>query len=102
MFKLEGLINSWDCCFQFLDRSLPIFSKECVIIKPKEQRLIRVTAPFIDEISSLAIIKILDMSTYSTMLIKLKFMHNTVMLDIVIKGTEPIICKPEEMIGIVD
>ena len=60
------------------------------------------TAPFIDEISGLVIIKILDVSTYSTMLMKLKFIHNTEMLDIVNKGTETIIFKPEEMIGIVD
>ena len=29
-------------------------------------------------------------------------MHNAVILDIVNHGTEPIIFKPEEMIGIVD
>ena len=57
VFKLEGVINSWDCCFKFLNRSLPIIPNECVIIKPKEQKLIRVTAPFIDEISGLAIIR---------------------------------------------
>ena len=102
VFKLEGVINSWDCCFKFLNRSLPIFPKECVIIKPKEQKIIRVTAPFIDEISGLAIIKILDASTYSTTLIKLKFTCNTSMLDIVNNGAETIIFKPEEMIGIVD
>ena len=51
VFKLEGVINSWDCCFKFLNRSLPIFPKGNVIIRPKEQKLIRVTAPFIDEIS---------------------------------------------------
>ena len=73
VFELEGVINSWDCCFKFLNGSLPIFSKECVIIKPKEQKLIRVKAPFIDEISHLVIIKILDVSTYSTIVIKLKF-----------------------------
>ena len=28
VFKLEGVINSWDCCFNFLNRSLPIFPKE--------------------------------------------------------------------------
>ena len=49
--------------FQFLNRSLPIFPKECVVLKPKEQKLIKVKAPFIDEISGLAIIKILDGST---------------------------------------
>ena len=63
VFKLEGVINSRDCCFKFLNRSLPIFPKECVILKPKEQKLIKVTAPFIDKISGLVIIKILDGST---------------------------------------
>ena len=53
VFKLEGVINSQDCCFNFLNRSLPIFPKECVVLKPKEQKLIKVKAPFIGEISSL-------------------------------------------------
>ena len=60
------------------------------------------TAPFPDEISGLAMIKILDGSTYSTILIKLKFTCNTTIIDIVNNGTENIIFKPEEMIGIVD
>ena len=66
-------------------------------MKPKEQKLIKVTGPFIDEISVLAIIKILHGSTYSTMLIKLKLKS-----DIINIGTETIIFKPDEMIGIVD
>ena len=102
VFKLEGVINSWDCCFKFLNRSLPIFPKECIVLKPKEQKLIKVKAPFIDEISGLAIVKILDGSTYSTMLTKLKFTQNAAITDIVNNGTETIIFKPEEMIGIVD
>ena len=73
-----------------------------MVLKYKEQKLIKVTAPFIYEISDLAIIKILDGSTYSTMLIKLKFTCNAVILDIVKNGTETIIFKPEEMIGIVE
>ena len=64
--------------------------------------MIKVKAPFIDEISGLAIIKILDGSTYSTMLIKLKFTPNTAILDIINNSTETIIFKPEGMIGIVD
>ena len=71
-------------------------------MKTKEQKLIKVEAPFIDEISDLAIIKILDGSTYSTMLIKLKFTHKAEILDMVYNGTETIIFKPKEMIGIVD
>ena len=102
VFKLEGVINSQDCCFTFLNRSLPIIPKECIVLKTKAQKLIKVKAPFIDEISGLAIFKILDESTYSTMLIKLKFTHNAVILDIVNNSAETIIFKPEEMLGIVD
>ena len=82
VFELEGVINSQDCSFKFLN----IFPIEYVTLKPKEQKLIKVKAPFIDEISGLAIIKILDGSNYSTMLIK--FTCNAAILDIVNNGTE--------------
>ena len=67
VFKLEGVINSRDCCFKFLNRSVPIFPEKEVILKPNEQKLIKAKAPFIDEISGMAIIKILDGGTYSTL-----------------------------------
>ena len=60
VFKLEGVINSRDCCFKFLNRLVPIFPEKEVILKPNKQRLIKVKVPFIDEISGMAIIKILD------------------------------------------
>ena len=85
VFKFEGLINSRDCCFKFLNRSVPIFPEKEVILKPNKQKLIKVKAPFVDEISGMAIIKILDGCSYSTLLIKLKFMHNKAILDIVNK-----------------
>ena len=50
MFELEGVINLRDCCFKFLNRSLPIFPVDCMILKPKEQKLIKVKVPFIYEI----------------------------------------------------
>ena len=50
----------------------------------------------------MAIIKILDGGTYSTLLIKLKFTCNKAILDVVNKGKETMILKPEEMIGIID
>ena len=72
------------------------------MVKPKEQKLIKVKAPFIDEISGLAIIKILDGNTYSVMLLKLKFMHNPATFNIANNGPDTIIFKPEEMLGIFD
>ena len=102
VFKLEGVINSRDCCFKFLNRFVPIFPEKEVILKPNEQKLIKVKAPFVDEISGMAIIKILDGGTYSTLLIKLKFTCNKAILDIVNKGKDTMIFKPEEMIEIID
>ena len=64
--------------------------------------MIKVKAPFIDEISGLAIVKIPHGGTHSTLLIKLKFTHNVAVLDIVYNGTETMIFRPEEMLGIVD
>ena len=73
-----------------------------MILKPNEQKLVKVKTPFVDEISGLAIIKILDGGTYSTLLIKLKFTHNRAILDIMNKGKDTMILRPEEMIGIID
>ena len=80
--------------------SLPICLKEHIVLKSKEQKLIKVKAPFKDEISGIAIIKILDGNTYSTRQLKLKFMHNAATLDIANNGSDTIIFKPDEMLGI--
>ena len=45
VFKLEGVINLRDCCFKFLNRSVPIFLEKEEILKPNEQKLIKVRAP---------------------------------------------------------
>ena len=102
MFELEGIINSRDSCFKFLNRSVPIYPENELLLKPNEQKLVKVKAPFADEISGKAIIKILDGSTYSTLLIKLKVIHNKAVLGLVNKGKDIMIFKPGEMIGIID
>ena len=81
---------------------MPIYPEKEIILKPNEQKLVKVKAPFVDKISGMTIIKILDGGTYSTLLIKLKFMCNKAVLDIVNKGKGTMIFKPEEMIGIID
>ena len=62
----------------------------------------KVRAPFVDEISGLAIIKIIDGKSNRTLLIRLKFMHNKAVLDIKNAGKDTMILNPKEMIGIVD
>ena len=102
IFELEGVINSWECCFSFLNRSIALFPKEKIILKPKEQKLVRIEAQFIDEISALAIVKILDKLTQSTMMLKLQLAQNLVMLDITNISSEILILNPKEVIGILD
>ena len=44
----------------------------------------------------------LDGGTHGTLLLKLKFIQNKAILDITNKGTDTMIFKQEEMIGIID
>ena len=66
------------------------------------KKLVKVRAPFVDDISGLAIIKIIDGRTNSTLLIKLKFTCKRAVLDIRNAGKDTMILNPKEMIGIVD
>ena len=85
-----------------MNRSVVIYPEKEIILKPDEQKLVKVRAPFIDEISGVAIIKIIDGGTYSTLLIKLKFTHNKAVLDIKNAGKDTMILRPKEMIEIID
>ena len=102
VFELEGVINSRDCRFEFLNRSAPIYPEKEIILKPDEEKIVKVRAPFIDEILGLAIIKIIEGGTNSTLLIKLKFTCSKAVLDIRNVGKDTMILKLKEMIGIVD
>ena len=102
VFELEGVINSRDCRLEFLNGSVPIYPEKELILKPDEQKLLKVRAPFVDKISGLAIIKIIDRRTNSSLLIKLKFTCNKAVLDIKNMGKDTMIFNPKEMIGIVD
>ena len=74
VFELEGVIGMWDSSFKFLNRSLPLFSKEQVVVKPKEQRFIKIEAAFVDEMTGLAIVKMLD--NKEQCMVVLKFIRN--------------------------
>ena len=38
VFELEGVINSRDCRFEFLNRPVPIYPEKELILKPDEQK----------------------------------------------------------------
>ena len=73
IFKLEGIIDSRESCFSFLSRSIPFFPVMTVEVVPTSQKMVIVEAPFIEELSGMAMVKILDMKEQTTNMIKLKF-----------------------------
>ena len=58
IFELEGVINLQDSCFSFLSRSIPFFPVLTIEIMPTSQKMVIIEAPFIEELSGMAMIKI--------------------------------------------
>ena len=56
IFELEGVIDSHDSCCSFLNRSIHFFPKEKVEVNQKEHKLVIIEAPFVEEISGMAIV----------------------------------------------
>ena len=102
IFELEGVIDSHDSCFSFLNRSIPLFLKEKTEIKSEEQKLVMVEEPFVEGIPGMAIVKVLDMQGQATNMIKLKFIRNRATLKITNNTHETMTFDPTEMVGILD
>ena len=82
ILELESVIDSHESCFRFLSRSIPIFPREQVVVKPGEKKLIPIETPFVEEILGMAIVKIIDEGQKTLMMLKLKFIRNKATLDI--------------------
>ena len=102
LFELEGVIDSRDSYVNFLNRLIPFFPKEKISVKPKEQRIIILEAPFVEEISGMAITKMLDAKEQRTLTMKLKFIRNRAMFKVTNSTYETVTFDPTEMLGIVD
>ena len=102
VFELEGVIDTRDSSFKFLNRSLPFYSIDQVVVKPKERKFIKIEAPFVDEISGLVIVKMLDSKEQCMVVLKLKFVRNCASLDITNNTQETVIFEPKQMLGILD
>ena len=102
LFELEGVINLWDSCVKFLNRSIPSFPKEKVTVKPKEQKVLTLEAPFIEEISGMAITKMLDTKEQKTLTMKLKCVRNRAIFKVTNSTHKAVTFHPKEILGIID
>ena len=102
LFELEGIINSRDSCVKFLNRSIPFFPKEKVTVKPKEQKMQTLETPIMEEISGMAITKMLDVKEQKTLTMKLKFIRNRAIFKVMNRTHEAVTFDPNEILGIID
>ena len=102
VFELEGVIDMWNSLFKFLNRPIPCLSKEQVVLKPKERIFIKIEVLLLDEISGLAIVKMLYSEEQCTVVLKLKFVRNGASLDVTNNTQETVIFEPKQMLGILD
>ena len=102
VFELEGVIDSWNSCFSFLNRSTPFFPKEKVEVKPKKKKLVILEAPFGEEITGMAITKLLDTKEQMTLTMKIKFIRNRTTLKVKNDMHETVTFNLSQMLDIID
>ena len=102
IFELEGVIDLRESCFSFLSRSIPFFPVTTMEIAPASQKMVMVDTPFVEELSGMAMVKILDMKRQTINMIKLKFIQNRVVLKIKNKTHKTVTFGKTNMMGVVD
>ena len=100
--ELEGVIDSHNSCFSFLNRSIPFFPKTKTEIPPKAQKIMIVEAPFVEELLRMAIMKVVDMTLHTTNMMKLKFVRSKAILKITNNTNDVVTFDRQDMIGILD
>ena len=102
IFEVEGVIDSQESCFSSVSRSIPFFPVMTIEIAPTSQKMVIIEALFIKELSSMAMVKILDMKDKTINMIKLKFIQNKAVLKITNKSHKTVTFNRTEMMGILD
>ena len=102
LFELEGVIDSQNSCFSFLNWSIPFFPKENVEVKPKEQKPVALETPFEEEITGMAITKLLDTKEQRTLTMKIKFIRNRETFKVKNDTHKTVTFNPTQMLGVID
>ena len=102
LFELEGVIDSWNSCLSFLNRSIPFFPKEKVKVKSKEQKFMVLEAPFEEEITGMVITKLLDTKEQIILTMKIKFFRNRTTFKVTNDTHKTVTFDATQMLGIID
>ena len=100
MHEVEGEHSARHSEFRFLNRAIPIFPKEIFTWKPGGKRYVKVIAPFVQLLSGVAIVKIVQGA--KTITLQCRFRDNLGILNIVNATSHPMVFCRNNSIGIVD
>ena len=100
MHEVEGEHGARHSEFRFLNRAIPIFPQETFTLKPGCKRYVKIAAPFPEQLSGVAIVKIVQGAKTITLQLTLK--KNLGILDMVNATNKPMVFCRNNSIGIVD
>ena len=100
MHEVEGEHSARHSEFRFLNRTIPIFPQESFTLKPGCKRYVKIVAPFPEQLSGVAIVKIVQGA--KTITLQCTLQKNLGILDIVNATHKPMVFCRNNSIGIVD
>ena len=100
MHEVEGEHSARHSEFRFMNRAIPIFPQETFVLKPGCKRFVKIVTPFPQELSGVAIVKIVQGS--KTITLQCTLQRNLGVLDMVNTSSEPMKFTSNNAIGIVD
>ena len=87
---------------KILEQVSSLLSKRNVTVLPRQQMVLTLESPFIEEISGMAITKMLDIKEQKTLTMKLKIIRNRVIFSVTNSTHEAVVFHLREILGIID
>ena len=100
MVETEGLLNTRTGEFDFIGRSIPIFSQNDLDVRPGEKAYVKIKAPFCDKLSGMICAKFFSRNVVNTLRIKIQ--DNQGIVQFVNHQDEIVHLRKEKAVGILD
>ena len=100
MVETEGLLNTRTGEFDFIGRSIPIFSQNDLDVRPGEKAYAKIKAPFCDKLSGMICAKFFSRNVVNTLRIKIQ--DNQGIVQFVNHQDEIVHLREEKAVGILD
>ena len=100
MVETEGLLNTRTGEFDFIGRSIPIFPRNDLDVKPGEKAYVKIKAPFCDKLSGMICAKFFSRNVVNTL--RIKILDNQGIVQYINHQDEMVHLRKEKAVGILD